>query len=53
MSESATAPEDVIVEKGATLTIPNGVSLDINFANYALVVTDGSGVLIRSGGKIY
>ena len=47
-----TAPSDVIVQNGAVLTIPNGVTLDIDFTNFNLTVNSGGGVLIKSGGTI-
>ena len=47
-----TAGGSVRVESGAVMTIPNGVTLDINFATKNLTVESGSGVLIVSGGKI-
>jgi hypothetical protein len=34
------------------LVIPNGKSLDIDFATKHLLVKSGSKVLIKSGGKI-
>jgi hypothetical protein len=43
---------NVIVQNGATLTIPSGKILNIDFANKHLLVKSGSGVLIKSGGKI-
>jgi len=52
MTATATAPEDVIVPNGVVLTIPNGITLNINFASFNLTVEFGGGVLIESGGKI-
>jgi hypothetical protein len=43
---------DVIVQNNSVLTIPDGVTLDIDLTNYSLTVKFGSGVLIQSGGKI-
>jgi len=43
---------DLTVKDGAVLTIPNGVTLFIDFANFNLTVESGSGVLIKSGGTI-
>jgi len=43
---------DLIVEMNSVLTIPAGVSLNIDFTNHNLTVKSGSGVLIESGGKI-
>jgi len=43
---------DLIVQDNSVLTIPAGVSLDIDFTNHNLTVKSGSGVLIKSGGTI-
>jgi hypothetical protein len=42
----------LIVQDGAVLTIPGTVTLDIDFTNHNLTVKSGSGILIKSGGKI-
>jgi hypothetical protein len=42
----------LIVQNNSVLTIPNGVTLDIDFANHNLTVKHGSGILIKSGGAI-
>ncbi|MDH3677743.1 MAG: hypothetical protein OEQ12_05520 [Nitrosopumilus sp.] len=52
MTSNATAPSDVIIPNGIVLTIPNGVTLDINFATSNLTVQSGGKVLIQSGGAI-
>ena len=52
LSQNATAPANVIVQNGAVLTIPNGLSLNIDFMHFHLLVKSNSGVLIKSGGKI-
>jgi hypothetical protein len=52
LTDTATAPANVIVQNNAVFTIPTGKSLDINFASKHLLVKSGSGVLIKSGGKI-
>ena len=44
---------DVIVSNGANLVIEDGFSLDIDFVNHKLYVENGSGVLIKDGGKIH
>lgn len=46
------APANVIVQDGAVLTIPAGVMLDSDFSSNHLLIKSGSGVLIKSGGKI-
>jgi len=52
VTSSITAGGSVRVESGAVMTIPNLVTLDINFATKNLTVESGSGVLIQAGGKI-
>ncbi len=52
MTGDATANGNVIVPNGVVLTIPNDVTLDINFATKNLTVQAGGGVLIQAGGKI-
>ena len=52
MTGDATADGNVIVPNGVVLTIPNGVTLDINFVTKNLTVQSGGGVLIKAGGKI-
>lgn len=47
-----TAPNNVIVQNNAVLTVPSGVTLDIDFASKHLLIKSGSGVMIKSGGKI-
>jgi len=43
---------DLIVQNNSILTIPAGVSLNIDFTNHNLTVKSGSGVLIQAGGAI-
>jgi len=43
---------DLIVQNNSILTIPAGVSPDIDFTNHNLTVKSGSGVLIKAGGTI-
>ena len=52
MTVDATVTGNVIVPNGVVLTIPNGVTLDINFATKNLTVQAGGGVLIKAGGAI-
>jgi len=52
MSASATAPGNVLVQNNAVLTIPAGITLDINFGSFNLTVKSGGGVLVKSGGTI-
>ena len=51
---STTAPGDVFVRNGATLTIMNGGNLNINFDNSKkMVIQNGSKLIVKDGGKIY
>jgi len=43
---------DIKVQSSSVLTIPNGVTLSIEFSLHNLTVEFGSGVLIKSGGAI-
>jgi hypothetical protein len=52
LKSNATVNGNVIVPNGVVLTIPNGVTLDIDFATKNLTVQAGGGVLIKSGGTI-
>jgi subtilisin family serine protease len=52
MQSNATILGDVTVQNNSILTIPAGVTLDIDFLSNHLTVTSGSGVLIKSDGKI-
>ncbi len=52
MLESKTVPGNVWIQNNSLLTIPEGVTLGIDFLNFNLTVFSGSGVLIQSGGTI-
>ncbi|KPA14416.1 endo-1,4-beta-mannosidase [Candidatus Magnetomorum sp. HK-1] len=52
MKSSATAPANVKVQSISVLTLPDGVTLDIDLKNYNLTVEKGSGVLIKHGATI-
>ena len=43
---------NVVIQNNSILTIPNGITLDIDFANFNLTVESGSGIEIKSGGAI-
>jgi len=43
----------ITVSNGVVLTIPNGVTLSINFATNNLTVQSGGGVLVKAGGTIH
>jgi len=46
------AQANVIVQNNSVLTIPNGLTLNIDFTTNNLTVQSGSGVLIKAGGTI-
>lgn len=52
LASSTATPGNVIIPNGTVLTIPAGLTLDINFTNFALHVNSGGGVLIQTDGKI-
>lgn len=52
LSNSATVAGNVLVQNNSVVTIPSGVTLDINFVTKNLTVKSGSGVLVESGGTI-
>lgn len=52
LTNTATAPANVIVQSGSVLTIPNGMRLNIDFIHYHLFIKSGGGVLIKTGGAI-
>ena len=49
---SVTAPRNVLVQNHSTLTVPSGITLDIDFTEFNLTVQYCSGVLVKSGGTI-
>jgi hypothetical protein len=52
LSTNAVAPGNVSVINNSVLTIPDGITLDIDFSLFNLTIESGSGVLIKSGGTI-
>ncbi len=52
MGSNFNATGDVFVANNSVLTIPNGITLGVNFASHKLFVNSGSGVLIQPGGKL-
>lgn len=50
---STTHDGDVTIQNSAVVTIPSGITLDLDFATHKLVVKSGSGVLIQQGGGLY
>jgi hypothetical protein len=52
LSEDFTSSSNVRIENKSLLIIPNGVTLDIDFANHNLTIKSGGGVLIKAGGKV-
>jgi len=52
LGSSASAPENVLIQNNSRLTIPPGVTLDIDFTSYNITVKSGSSVWIKFGGSI-
>ena len=46
------ASSNVIIKNNSLLTIPNGISLDVDFTQNNISIEFGSGILIKTGGKI-
>lgn len=53
LPSSTVAPGNVIIQNNSVLTIPNGLTLNIDFTTNHLLIKSGSGVLIKAGGKIF
>jgi len=49
---NSTVPADVFVQNNSILTVPSGMSLDIDFSQFNLTIEFGSGVLIKLGGTV-
>lgn len=52
LGSNVNPPGNVFVTNNSVLTIPNGMTLGIDFASKKLSISSGSGVLIKPGGKI-
>jgi len=52
LENSAVAPANVVVQAPSLLTIPSGVTLEIDFSQFNLTIEFGSGVRIKAGGTI-
>jgi len=52
LTASSTPPANVIVPSGVVLTIPNGLTLNVEFTHYHILVQSGGGILIQSGGLL-
>ena len=52
VDSSVTAPGDVLVQNHSTLTVPSGITLDIDFTEFNLTVQYCSGVSVKSGGTV-
>ena len=52
INSNTTVQGNVIVQNGSVLTIPSGVTVDIDFVSFNLTVQSGSGVFIESGGTV-
>ena len=52
VDSDVTAPGNVLVQNQSTLTVPSGITLDIDFTEFNLTVQYCSGVSVKSGGTI-
>ena len=52
VDSDVTAPGDVLVQNHSTLTVPSGVTLDIDFTEFNLTIQYCSGVSVKSGGTL-
>jgi plastocyanin len=43
---------NITIQNNSIMIIPDGITLDVNFATHKLTIKSGSGILIKSGGKI-
>ncbi|MDH3677655.1 MAG: metallophosphoesterase [Nitrosopumilus sp.] len=52
LESTSIAPANVTIRNNSTLLIPSTFALNVDFSQFNLTVESGSGVLIKSGGKI-
>ena len=52
MGGSFNATADVYIANNSVLTIPNGITVGVNFASHKVFINAGSGILIQPGGKL-
>jgi hypothetical protein len=52
LGASASSPESVFIQNNSVLTIPSGVSLDVDLESHNVTIESGSGLLIQDDGKI-
>jgi hypothetical protein len=52
MGGSFNATRDVYIANNSVMTIPNGITVGVNFASHKVFVNPGSGILIKPGGKL-
>jgi len=52
LNSSSSAAGNIIVPNNVVLTIPNNLTLGVDFANFGLTINSGGGVLIKSGGTL-
>ena len=52
LTQDATAPANVIVEAGVSLTIAANVTLNIDFVSFHVLVKDTGKLVIKSGAKV-
>jgi len=52
LASDARAPAGIVIHAPATLVIPAGVTLDVDLENHGLLIKQGAGLLIESGGRM-
>jgi len=52
LTENRTAPGNVQIQNNSLVTVPEGLTLGVDFVNFNLTIFSGSGALIQSGGTI-
>jgi hypothetical protein len=52
MEVNSSLPGNLLIQNNSVLTIPDGITLSMDFTNFNLTVEFGSGILVQSGGTI-
>jgi len=53
ITQAVTAPADIVVGNNALLIVHSTGTINANLTNHKIVVQNGSGILVKNGGKIY
>jgi len=52
LAPGTSVPAGIVIHAPATLVIPVGVTLDVDLENHGLLIKQGAGLLIESGGRM-